>query len=320
LFDNGGKQMNATVQESRYEATMFNRYSRIKVTPVAGPIGAQIECEEDITSLDPRTVAEIHKAWLDHLVVVFRGRTLTDPELLRVGRFFGELQESPPTAVHQQAARPDPYISVISNVVENGIPLGSLGNDEAIWHTDMSNTPVPPAASILTSLEVPQGGGETGFINMYEALCTLPADLLSQIQGRTIYHDGGRNSAGQRRRHAISTSHPIIRTHPETGRNALYLGRRRDSRIDGLGDDESDALLDALWAHTVAQPAWHHEWRVGDTLIWDNRCVIHHRNSFDGGARRIMHRTQTLGTAPAFSAAALSEAHQRSRLGASAHA
>jgi taurine dioxygenase len=313
--------MNDTVQQSRYGDKPFNRYSKIKVTPIPGPIGARIECDGDIASLDARTIEEIHQAWLDHLVVVFRGRTLTDAELLRVGRYFGDLLESPPTAVHQGAQRPDPYISIISNVIENGEPIGSLGNDEAIWHTDMSNTPVPPAASILTSLEVPvTGGGETGFINMYEALRTLPEDLRAQIQGRTIYHDGGRNSAGQRRRHAISTSHPIVRTHPETRRNALYLGRRRDSRIDGLADAESDALLDALWAHTVAQPAWHHDWRVGDTLIWDNRCAIHHRNAFDGGARRIMHRTQTIGTVPGYSADAPSSAHERSRLDAPAHA
>ncbi len=313
--------MNDTVQENRYDAKPFNRYLRIGVTPIPGPIGAQIECDGDITSLDPQTIEEVNQAWLDHLVVVFRGRTLTDAELLRVGRYFGDLLESPPTAVQQGAQRPDPYISIISNVLENGAPIGSLGNDEAIWHTDMSNTTVPPAASILTSLEIPAGeGGETGFINMYEALRTLPADLHSQIQGRTIYHDGGRNSAGQQRRHAISTSHPIIRTHPETKRNALYLGRRRDSRIDGHADAESDALLDALWAHTIAQPAWHHDWKVGDTLIWDNRCAIHHRNAFDASARRIMHRTQTLGTVPVYSADALSSVHDRSRLAPEAHA
>ena len=297
-----------------YDIEHFNRYSKIRVRPISGTIGAEIECD-DMLALDAAAIAEVGKAWLDHLVVLFRGRTLTDEELLQVARYFGELEQSPPTAVAQQAHRPNPYISIISNVVENGVSIGSLGNDEAIWHTDMSNCPVPPGASILTSLEVPAGsGGETGFINMYEALATLPAGLRSQIQGRTIYHDGGRNSAGVKRRHAISTSHPIVRTHPETGRNALYLGRRRDSYIDGLAAAESDALLDALWAHTTAQAAWHHEWNVGDTIVWDNRCVIHHRNSFDASARRVMHRTQTLGTQPFFSAEATSVAHPRSRL------
>jgi len=296
-----------------YDTGLFNQYSKIKVTPRSETIGAEIECG-DFTRLDQQTIAEVKKAWLDHLVLLFRDRILDDEELMLIGRYFGELEPSPPTDVAQGAERPNLYISVISNIQVNGKSIGSLGNDEAIWHTDMSNRPVPPSASILTSHEVPAGeGGETGFINMYRALETLPAQLSSQIQGGTIYHDGGRNSAGVQRRHSVSTSHPIVRTHPETGANALYLGRRRDSRIDGLPTDESDALLDALWAHTASQPAWHHDWRVGDTLIWDNRCAIHHRNSFDESARRLMHRTQTIGTVPVLSDLVLSMPHPRSR-------
>lgn len=295
-----------------YDTKSFNKYLKIKVIPIAETIGAEIECD-DFTDLDQQAIAEVKKAWLDHLVLLFRGRTLSDDELMRVGRYFGDLEQSPPTAVAQDAERPNPYISIISNILVNGKSIGSLGNDEAIWHTDMSNRPVPPSASILTSHEVPMGpGGETGFINMYRALETLPAHLMSQIQGKTIYHDGGRNSAGVQRRHSISSSHPIIRTHPETGINALYLGRRRDSHIDGMPAAESDKLLDALWAHTESQQAWHHEWKVGDTLVWDNRCVMHHRNSFDASARRLMHRTQTIGTAPKVSNLVPSSSHPRS--------
>lgn len=305
--------MEVMANENNYDTALFNKYSKIKVTPTSETIGAEIECG-DFTKLDKQAVAEVKKAWLDHLVLLFRNRILNDDELMHIGRYFGELEQSPPPDIAQGAERPNPHISIISNIRENGISIGSLGNDEAIWHTDMSNRPVPPSASILTSHEVPAGGGgETGFINMYWALETLPAHLKSQIQGKTIYHDGGRNSAGVQRRHSISTSHPIIRTHPETGINALYLGRRRDSRIDDLPIDESDRLLDALWAHTAAQPAWHHDWRVGDTLVWDNRCVIHHRNSFDESARRLMHRTQTIGTVPKLSGLVLSTPHPRGR-------
>lgn len=304
--------------KKNYDAGLFNRYSRITVTLTSEAVGAEIECG-DFTKLDQQAIVEVKKAWLDHLVLLFRGRVLNDAELMHIGRYFGELEQSPPTDVAQGAERPNPYISIVSNVLVNGKAIGSLGNDEAIWHTDMSNRPVPPSASVLTSHEVPTGGGgETGFINMYRALETLPAHLMSKIQGRTIYHDGGRNSAGVQRRHSVSTSHPIIRTHPETGINALYLGRRRDSRIDGLPQDESDRLLDALWTHTASQPAWHHDWRIGDTLIWDNRCVIHHRNSFDESARRLMHRTQTIGTVPEASELVTSASHPRSgRLSAS---
>lgn len=287
-----------TAASSSYDPQRFNRYTLIKVTPMSATIGAQVECN-DVAALSPAAIAEVHQAWLDHLVLLFRNRELSDDELLRVGQYFGPLEPSPVTAVEQDAVRPNPYISIISNVIVNGKSIGSLGNDEAIWHSDMSNIPVPPAASLLTSHEIPtSGGGETGFINMYHALDALPAALRTQIEGRTIYHDGSRNSAGVRRRHAVSTSHPIIHTHPETGRNALYLGRRRDAAIDGLPPADSEALLDALWAHTAALPAWHHDWAVGDTLVWDNRCTIHHRNAFDAQARRIMHRTQTKGSAP----------------------
>lgn len=300
-----------TTDATGYDARRFNRYSLIEVTPMSATVGARVQCA-DLARLTPAAAAEVRRAWLDHLVLLFRDRELSDEELLGLGRCFGELEPSPPTAVEQAAERPNPYISIISNVKVNGKSIGSLGNDEAIWHSDMSNTPVPPAASILTSHEIPaSGGGETGFINMYHALDTLPADLRARIQGRTIYHDGSRNSAGVKRRHAISTSHPIIHTHPETGRNALYLGRRRDASIDGLPGAESDALLDALWAHTQNQPAWHHDWRVGDTLVWDNRCTIHHRNPFSAQARRIMHRTQTAGSAPRLSGGDATARHPR---------
>jgi taurine dioxygenase len=282
-----------------YDPQRYNCYSLIRVTPMSLTIGARVDCN-DLASLSAAEMDEVRQAWLDHLVLVFRNRELSDDELLTVGKYFGPLEPSPPTAVEQASVRSNPYISIISNVKVDGKSIGSLGNDEAIWHSDMSNVPVPPAASILTSHEIPlSGGGETGFINMYQALDTLPAALRSQIEGRSIYHDGSRNSAGVLRRHATSTSHPIIRTHPETGRNALYLGRRRDAAIDGLPQADSDALLDTLWAHTAALPAWHHEWAVGDTLVWDNRCTIHHRNPFNATARRIMHRTQTGGSAPA---------------------
>lgn len=297
-----------------YVIAAFNRYTRIRVAPISGPIGAQVDCGP-IDALDPVAVAELRQAWLDHLVLLIRGQKLGDEQLMRVGRLFGELEPSPPTSVMQDAHRPNRFISIVSNILKDGKPIGALGNDEAIWHTDMSNQPTPPAASILTSHQVPPGGGETGFINMYEALATLPSSLRRQIEGRTIYHDGGHNSAGVKRRLAISTSHPIVRTHPDTGVNALYLGRRRNARIDGLPDAESDALLDALWKHaTTRYEAWHHAWSIGDTIIWDNRCVIHHRNPFDPAALRLMHRTQTCEVAPFHRADSARTSHPRGML------
>jgi taurine dioxygenase len=195
---------------------------------------------------------------------------------------------------------------VISNVVENGVAIGGLGDGEAVWHSDSCFNEIPPSFSILHSLEIPPAGGDTGFSNMYAALETLPPELLRAIRGKTIKHDLRYTSGGQLRpgytglediRTTPGPRHPIIRRHPDTGCDALYLGRRPYAVITEVSTGESEALLDALWAH-AATPAlsWHHQWRVGDILIWDNRCVMHRRDAFDPSSRRIMHRTQCMGT------------------------
>lgn len=274
-------------------------YSHIEVVPRPGVIGAEVRCG-DVNLLTEEATKEIRRAWGDHLVLLVRGQKLDDEKLLAFTSRFGALEKGPVTNVAMGEQRQNPYICVVSNVVENGVAIGSLGNDEAIWHTDMSHHEMPPAASVLHALEVPPKGAETGFVNMYYALETLPADVRSRIDDLTILHDGHYNSAGVRRRIATSTSHPIVCTHPETGRDVLYLGRRPHARINELPEAESDALLDLLWAHATRDEfAWHHEWKVGDILIWDNRCCMHHRNAFDPNSRRIMHRGQTVGSRPA---------------------
>jgi taurine dioxygenase len=173
----------------------------------------------------------------------------------------------------------------------------------------MSYRARPTSIAILHALEIPPSGGNTYFANQYRAYDTLPAAVKQTLEGRVLIHDETYNSAGQLRkgfreitdpREAPGARHPIFRIHPATGRRALYLGRRRNGCILGLPLEESEALLDQLWAH-ASRPefVWGHEWRVGDTLIWDNRCVIHRRDAFDPGARRMMHRVQIKGESPA---------------------
>jgi taurine dioxygenase len=193
-------------------------------------------------------------------------------------------------------------------VVENGQPIGQLGAYEAVWHTDMSYVAAPPSASALYSLEAPPSGGNTGFCNMYLAYDTLPAGLRHDIEGRLCRHDASRNSAGELRRgfvdapdptQVVGAEHPVVRTHPVTGRKALFLGRRPNAYIPGLPLADSEALLDALWAHcTKPEFAWYQQWRKGDLILWDNRCVMHRRDAFDPAARRVMHRTQIKGDRP----------------------
>jgi alpha-ketoglutarate-dependent taurine dioxygenase len=164
---------------------------------------------------------------------------------------------------------------------------------------------VPPKAAILYSLEVPPTGGNTYFANMFAAYEALPADLKKAAEGKVAVHDASTNSAGMLRkgyekvtdvREAMGARHPLVRTEPKTGRKALFLGRRPNSYVIGLEVAESEALLDALWAHaTQPQLAMCHEWQIGDVLMWNNLSVLHRRDAFDPRSRRIMHRSQIKG-------------------------
>jgi taurine dioxygenase len=194
---------------------------------------------------------------------------------------------------------------VVSNVMENGVPIGSLGAGEATWHTDMSYLPDPPKASILYALEVPPSGGNTYFCSMYRAYEILPDALKKRIEGKSLKHDGTYNSGGYVRQGVTAvddplkspgTFHPLVCTHAETKRRGLYLGRRRNAYIQGLSLQDSEALLDELWSYMDREEiAWHNEWRVGDLVFWDNRCTMHRRDPFDARSRRVMHRTQIKG-------------------------
>jgi taurine dioxygenase len=239
---------------------------------------------------------------------------LSDPELIAFGQRFGPLDCAPLAKTGKEKARAHPQIVVVSNVMEDGQAIGVLRDAEVVWHSDNSYRDQPLSFSALYALEVPVLGGNTGFANMYLALETLDADLRRRIEGRTLKHDMTYNSAGDLRhgftpvadvRDAPGPSHPIVRTHPDTQYDALYLGRRPNAYINGLSLDESEQLLNALWAHaTRPEFTWHHVWRPGDILMWDNRCVMHHRDPFDAGARRIMHRVQCAGDRPLRSTAA----------------
>jgi len=278
----------------------------VRVRPTGAALAADIEGVDLAGPLSPETMEAIKQAWGDHLVLRFRGQSLSDDDLMRFSRQFGELDWAPIAAASAPDARE--YVMVISNVVENGVAIGQLGAYEAIWHTDMSYIAEPPMASALYSLEVPPSGGNTGFCNMYRALETLPPELRRAVEGRTCIHDASRNSAGELRRgyvdapdatQTVGAEHPIVRTHPTTGHKALFLGRRRNAYIRGLSLADSEALLDALWEHaTKDEFTWYQQWRAGDLILWDNRCVMHRRDAFDPTTRRVMHRTQIKGDRP----------------------
>ncbi len=284
--------------------------SKMRIAPSGKPLGADIEGIDLSAPLAAETVSSIRDAWLDHLVLRFRDQILTLDQLERFSRCFGELDKAPITPRTGKPHLPDhPYIAVMSNIERDGQPIGSLGNGEAIWHTDISYKDECPSASILYSVEIPPAGGNTNFANMYLAYENLPPDLRARVNGGLMCkHDASTNSAGQRRagfegvtdpREVPGAIHPVVRTHPETGRKCLFLGRRRNAYLVGLDLDESEALLDALWdAATDPDLVWSQQWQVGDVLMWDNRAVIHHRDEFAATDRRLLYRTQLLGDKP----------------------
>lgn len=277
-----------------------------RITTISAPQGFGAEIRGvDLRRLGGEDFSRIYKAWLENSVLLFREQNLTDEDLIAFSRRFGGLDWAPVQESGRRFVEGHPEIYVVSNVMENGIPIGSLGAGEATWHTDMSYLQGPPKASILYALEVPPSGGNTYFTDMYRAYESLPEELKRRINNLRLKHDGTYNSGGYVRQGVTATDdplkspgtfHPLVCTHPETKRRLLYLGRRRNAYIDGLSLPDSESLLDQLWTYaTRGELAWHNEWRVGDLVLWDNRCTMHRRDPFDAGSRRIMHRTQIKG-------------------------
>jgi len=285
--------------------------SEIWIQPTGGALGADVygvDLSKPVSDADFKKIAE---AWGEHLVLRFSGQKIDDPTLMTFSARFGELDRVPIAAVgfdRMDSGVVDEarqWVAVIASIKKGGKAIGGLGSYELVWHTDMSYNPLPPRASLLYALEVPPDGGNTGFLNMYAAYETLPDHLKRAVEGKTCIHDSSRNSAGELRKgfqttHDVTKTpgavHPLVRLHPITERRALFLGRRPGAYIHGLGVEESETLLDAIWAHATQERfAWYQKWRIGDLVMWDNRCVMHRRDAFDESLRRLMHRTQIVG-------------------------
>lgn len=281
----------------------------ISVLPSGDALGADIVGVNMRKPLSEEDVALIEQAWADHLVLRFRGNAgLTPNELIAFSRHFGNLDKRPIKGVVNGGMNDlPPEINVISNIKVNGTPLGGLGSGEAVWHSDMTYIERPPKGSCLFSVEIPPVGGTTSFANTYLAYEMLPLKLKQSIDGLTCVHDASRNSTGELRqgfeevtdpRKAVGAVHPVVRVHPVTGRKCLFLGRRLNAYLVGLPLEESEELLNELWAHAVtADKTWTQVWSIGDAVLWDNRCTMHRRDAFDPNSRRLMYRTQIAGEA-----------------------
>jgi len=298
-----------------------NTRAALRVVPTGAALGAEIQGVDFSLPVPEDLKAALRQAWADHMVLLVRGQRLSDDQLLDTSGIFGPPHDAASRKYHLEAghAVDDTYqiskhasITIISNLDASGSPVmdnGGLGSYEVVWHTDNSYVKVPPAGSMLYALEVPlNGGGDTSFSNQYRACEELPEDLKRAIEGKYQVHDSSRNSAGVLRpgvtlptkpEEVTGPTHPLVRVHPVTGRRALYLGRRRtwpSNYIVGIPNADSERLLDRLWAHaTQPQYAWTHRWRVGDIVLWDNRCCMHYRTEVDVAQRRVMHRTTIKG-------------------------
>jgi taurine dioxygenase len=252
------------------------------------------------------TIDALRRALLDHLVLCVRGQSLTPEAYLNAASAFG-----PPISQVRVASRHPEVAEIMILSSEDRDDMGDGGRVVvgAHWHSDDSYRAVPCSLTMLYGVEVPETGGDTQFTNMYAAYEDLPAAMKRQIAGLRAEHRyessrrGGRvmTLGADEAATLPEVTHPLVRTHPETGRKALYLNPNRMERIIALPRADSDRLLDALIAHATGEPyQYRHKWRRGDLLIWDNRCTMHKANGdYPPGARRFMHRIMIEGTVPA---------------------
>jgi taurine dioxygenase len=309
--------------------------ARFEVVPTQAALGAEVR-GLDLRQLDDSTFKELHRAWLDHVMLVFRGQSLVADDLVKLVRRFGTPVTS--SGLHKrdlkeragtQLLNLPPEVTVVSNVKQDGMAVGILGDGEVVWHSDFSFKERPTAARMLVAMEVPprELGGSTFFLSCYAAYDALPADLKKRISGKTIKQADIIDTAMKVRpgmsldadiRTVPGPSHPIISTHPETGHNMMFLGRRHGAYVNGLSLEESEALLDQLWEHcTQPRFCYEHKWSVGDVVVWDNRATLHRRDPFESTSRRVLYAAQVEGHKPYEAPNALSLApHPRSGLSA----
>jgi len=279
-----------------------------EIRPLAGHVGAEIIGLDLRLPLNDQDFASIHRAHLDHHVVVFRDQRITPQQQIDFSRRFGVLQIH---VLKQFLLAGHPEILIVSNIVENGQPVG-LGDAGKYWHSDLSYKELPSLGSMLHAQELPSEGGDTLFADMHRAWDTLPSALREAVEGRQAVHSytarysEGKNAANWRPTltaeqlaQVVTVAHPVVRTHPENGRKALFVSEGFTTHIVGLPEDESRDLLQQLYAHSVrADNVYRHQWQAHDMVFWDNRSLIHLAAGCPDHLRRKLYRTTIQGDAP----------------------
>jgi taurine dioxygenase len=274
----------------------------IEIKKLSPHTGAEILDVDLAREIDPDTAAGIYQAWLDHVVIVVRGQTLTQADLLRVAKCFGTAGDLGRPKEYRTKGHADalPSIMLVSNIRENGEPIGSLPDGDMNFHHDMLHSENPHKATLLYSVEVPSHGGNTLFANGYSAYDTLPDDLRAPLEDRSAFHHynyGSTHVGDDLGTPAFSEStHPVFLTHEETGRKAVYVNRLMTEYVVDMDKDASAALLARLYDHSEqAEFVYEHVWQVGDLVVWDNRCSMHGRTDFPSDQRRLLWRVTIKG-------------------------
>lgn len=277
--------------------------TKFEIVPLTKYIGAELRGIDLRTKPDDETIRAIYQAWLDHLVIVFPDQKLEQEDLIRVTGYFGEIGElhRPPKYFPKGYSKILPGIMMISNIRENGEPIGALPDGEMMFHHDMIHSEVPSKGTLLYSVEIPSKGGNTLFASGYAAYDTLDPAVRAKLEGRKALHHynyGSVQKGDDKGTEAFSECiHPVFRTHEDTKRKAIYVNRLMTVKIMDMPAPESDALLQTLFDHSEQkQFVYEHEWRLGDLLLWDNRCSTHARTDFPSTERRLMLRTTVKGT------------------------
>ena len=286
------------MERARAEAEL--RPPPFALRPLSAALGAEIIGVDLSEEIDDHTFAQIRDAWHRSLVILLHGQELSEEDQVRFAEKFG-----PPAVIHtKQFVRNHPAVMLISNIREDGKPIGALPDGEMHFHTDQCHQERPAMASMLYALEVPSTGGNTLFANGYMAYETLPDGIKRRIEGCKALNAYDYDTAAMRRGTRLAEGvpsyvHPVVRTHPATGRKALYVNRLMTVRIEGLPAQESDELLTTLFDHQERREfIYEHVWRAGDLLMWDNRCTLHARTDFSPNERRLMRRVTILGEKP----------------------
>ena len=280
----------------------------IKVTPLAPACGAEIHGVDLARDLSAETIAAIKAAWAQHLVLVFRGQTITQQQQLDFAARFGELGErrvaQAPEELRSRATgvlQDDPRVMLVSNMRVDGQPVGAFGDGEMWFHIDSGYTRQPYKYTFLYAVELPSTGGHTMFSNMYRAYDAVPDPLKARLAGRKALHiHEYKRSAKVEVPADLSRSlhyfHPVFITHPDTGKKTLFVDRLMTARIEGLSGEESDHILEQLYEIGERREfIYEHVWRLGDVVMWDNRCTIHARTWFPPEENRLLRRCTVTG-------------------------